>query len=62
MIEGHEQAFKSELRSEILNGEATLFILNEPVYREDIDMWSSLIEVRRPGARVTYWTDWHATR
>jgi hypothetical protein len=59
---GDKDAFVAAMTEGILTGECTLFEDGEAVYLEDTAIWSGMVQVRRPGERTKYWTNFEAAK
>ena len=55
LADGDTAAFQKAGLPLLLEGKATLFKDEEPIYLEDVSMWEGLDKVRRAGETQSYW-------
>lgn len=61
-VSGDKQAFEDAMIAGMMTGECTIFEDGETVYLEDTSIWSGMVQVRRPGERLKYWTNFEAAK
>ena len=61
-VSGDKQAFEDAMMAGLMTGECTIFEDGETVYLEDTSIWSGMVQVRRPGERLKYWTNFEAAK
>lgn len=62
LVAGDKQAFEDAMMAGLMTGDCTIFEDGETVYLEDTSIWSGMIQVRRPGERLKYWTNLEAAK
>lgn len=61
-VAGDKEAFVDAMTAGLMTGDCTLFENGETVYLEDTSIWSGMVQVRRPGERLKYWTNLEAAK
>ena len=61
-VAGDKEAFVDAMTAGLMTGDCTMFEDRETVYLEDTAIWSGMIQVRRPGERLKYWTNLEAAK
>lgn len=61
-VAGDKEAFVDAMTTGLMTGECTMFEAGETVYLEDTSIWSGMIQVRKPGERLKYWTNLEAAK
>jgi hypothetical protein len=61
-VAGDKQAFVDAMTAGLMTGDCTMFEDGETVYLEDTSIWSGMVQVRRPGERLKYWTNFEAAK